>query len=131
MIFVDSSAIIALSDRKDEFFLQAIDWRNLHRTSGFCTSNIVFIESMGWIRHKRGKRLAVQTGNNILFGSGISVERVRQDDEVEAWQLFNKVDGRGLSMVDCTTLILMKRLKIKEIFTFDSDFKKFGFKVYP
>ena len=47
------------------------------------------------------------------------------------WKLFKKLNGRGISMVDCTSFTVMKRLKIKKVFAFDEDFKKAGFLVLP
>ena len=59
------------------------------------------------------------------------MERVTAIDEKRAWRLFRKVEGRGISMIDCTSFILMKRLGIKEVFAFDEDFKKLGFTTCP
>lgn len=131
MIFIDANAFIALTIPTDKFCKKALSWRSLHLNEEFITSNTVYIETLGWIRYKAGKRIAVAAGESLFSGIGLKIERVSIDDEREAWEIFKKTEGRGLSMVDCITIVLMKRLKIKEIFTFDRDFLQFGFKVYP
>lgn len=131
MIFVDTSAIITLFVPGDTFHTRAIRWREENKNLDYILSNLIFVETTSWIRYKYGKKLAVEVGINLLSGKGISIHRLIQDDEMKAWELFKKTKGRGVSMVDCTSIVLMKRLKIKDIFTFDEDFKKLGFIVYP
>lgn len=130
MIFIDSSAFIALVGTTDKFHLEATDWWNHNHQALLYTSNLIFIESLGWIRNKYGKKVAVDFGRNF-FGGDIRIERVSLPDEDESWKFFQKKDGRSLSMIDCSSIILMKRLKIKDIFTFDQGFQKFGFKLLP
>lgn len=131
MIFVDTSAFIALIEKRDKFHKNANVWWSKHIGVELFTSNLVAIETLGWIRYNCGKKIAVEVGKNLLSGVGIRIERVSIRDEQEAWELFQKLDGRGISMIDCTSFIVMKRLRIKEVFTFDQDFKNLGFKVYP
>jgi len=131
MIFVDTSAIISLGVVTDKFHKRAIEWKSTHRNVDLITSNLVVIESLGWLRYKIGKKLAVDTGQNLLSGRGIVIERVTAYDELQAWLLFQKLDGRGISMIDTTSFVVMRRLKIKEVFAFDTDFKTQGFTIYP
>ena len=131
MIFLDSTAIIALGVQADEFHTSSVVWRTKKKNESFFLSNAIFIETMSWVRHHYGRQMAVAMGNYLFSSDDITIERVTSDDEREAWALFQKIDGRGVSMVDCTSVIVMKRLKIKEIFSFDQDFKKFGLTVVP
>ena len=130
MIFVETSAWLALVDAIDKDHKIANSWFR-ENSLKFITSNLVIIESLGWIRHKRGKKEAVTLGKRLLLSPDITVERVTAVDEKRAWRLFRQVNGRGISMIDCTSFILMKRLGIKEAFVFDEDFKKLGFTTYP
>ncbi|MBI4099651.1 PIN domain-containing protein, partial [Candidatus Microgenomates bacterium] len=52
-------------------------------------------------------------------------------DEQNAWELFQKLSGKGISFVDCLSFALMQRLKIKTAFTFDADFTRAGFDSLP
>lgn len=131
MIFVDTSAFIALATTSDMFHTEAVVWRASKKEEVFLTSHLVVLETLGWLRYKLGKREAVRFGWPLIAGEGIKVERVTQSDEHSAWELFQKADGRGVSMVDCTSVVLMKRQKIREIFSFDQDFAHLGFTVVP
>lgn len=130
MIFVDTSAFIALIRKDDIFHQKANKWWQDNIGIPVFSSNLIFIETMGWIRYKYGKKAAVESGKNF-FGGDITLERVSLIDEQYAWDLFQKIDGRGISMIDCTTVAIMKRLRIKEIFTFDADFQLFDLILLP
>ncbi|MBU0569294.1 PIN domain-containing protein [Patescibacteria group bacterium] len=131
MIFVDTSAWVSLVDKNDDFHDRAVEWFKNQKDKGFVISNLVIIETLGWIRYKLGKRQAIKVGEKLFGSEELRIEKVTREDEQKAWKLFQKLDGRGVSMIDCTCFALMRRLKIKEAFTFDKDFKKIGFTVYP
>jgi len=59
--------------------------------------------------------IAQEVGENIL--ENLDLIRVNDEDFRTAWELFNKFDE--LSFTDCTTLSLLKRLKIRRVVTFD------------
>ncbi len=131
MIFVDTNAFISLVIENDAFHQTASAWWQKHKGAPLCTSNLIVIETLGWIRYKAGKAIAIEVGNRLLGSDTIRVEKVTSQDEEEAWKLFQKTDGRGVSMIDCTSFTLMKRLGLSEIFTFDTDFADQGYIQYP
>jgi len=131
VIFVDTSAFIALVDQGDKFNKLAIEWWKKNQGVELVTSNLVIIETLGWIRNKRGKAAALKLEAGITEVEGMSVIRVTEGDEREGREWFKKLDGRGVSMIDCTTIAVMKRQKINTIFAFDEDFEKAGFEVVP
>ena len=65
----------------------------------------------------------------MRFGDAAQVVAVLPDDEEQAWSLFQKF--RGPSFTDCTTAVLMRRLRIDTIVTLDQHFKWFGFTCLP
>jgi predicted nucleic acid-binding protein len=131
MIFVDTSAIVALAFPKDQFYSEANIWQKENKKESFITTNTVVIEALGWVRYKGGRKIAVEVGEKLYLGDDIDIVKVTPEDEKNAWSVFKKLDGRGVSMVDCTSFVVMKRLKIKKVFAFDSDFAKAGFTVLP
>ena len=131
MIFVDTSGFLALTVGTDEHHLEAVQWWKGQMGTELVTSNLVVIETLGWVRHKIGKAKAVTVGEAIFQDNQIAIKRVSLLDEQKAWDLFCKVAGRGVSMIDCTSFVVMKRLKVKQAFTFDEDFAKAGFEVRP
>ena len=131
MIFIDSSAFVSLVVERENFHPKAVQWWKNHKKTQFVTSNLVVVETLGWVRHHIGKDQSVTLGMYLFSGVDIEVKRLSQHDEITAWELFQKTEGRGVSMVDCTSFVLMKRMKIKEAFTFDQDLTKLGFTVVP
>ena len=131
MIFIDSSAFVSLVVEKDSFHIRAIQWWEYNKGKELVTSNFVVAETLGWIRHRVGKIQAVTLGTFLFSTKGLMIEQVSLFDQQDAWKLFQETDGRGISMIDCMSFVLMKRFKIKEVFTFDQDFHTIGFKVLP
>ncbi len=131
MIFVDTSAFIALTFSPDSFHLKAVAWWKENKQEIFITSDVVVIETLGWVRYKAGKKTAVEVGERFYSKSELEVVKIIQEDEKNAWNYFKKLHGDGISMVDCTSFAIMKRLKIKKVFAFDNDFQKAGFSVLP
>lgn len=131
MIFVDTSAILALTFPKDSFHSKANIWQKENKKESFVTSNLVVIETLNWSRYKGGKKIAIEIGEGLYSRNGINIVKVTPEDERNAWNFFKKLDGKGISMVDCTSFAIMNRLKIKKAFAFDRDFKKAGFSILP
>ena len=129
-IFIDTSALIALYLKKDDFHFRAIALLKKYRESGWFTSNFVLDEVYTFVRLRCGKRPAIMFAEILESNSQkVRLERVTLEDEKEAFKLFAKHDFRGLSFTDCTSFAMMKRLKIKEVFAFDQHFVRAGFQV--
>jgi len=130
-IFIDSSAFIALYLQDELFHLKAVDfWKKAREKKlHFFTNNFIFDETLTWLVKRKGKAIAVGFGNYLLQNNDIvPVKSILPEDEKMAWKLFCKLPGR-LSFTDCTSFSMMKRLKIRRVFTFDKHFKKAGFKI--
>lgn len=130
MIFVDTSAFIALTFPGDLFYSKAKKWWTENKNESFITTNTVIIEALGWIRYRGGKKLAIEVGERMYSGE-INMIKVNSVDEKIAWKKFKKLNGKGISMIDCISFSVMERLKAKKVFTFDTGFKKAGFDLLP
>lgn len=118
----------------DEFYPQARDfWDELRQEKiPILTTNFVLDETYTLIRSRLGKAAACRFHDDLFSSYGFSgTERVTLADEEEAWKLFRELPGRGISFTDCTSFAVMKRLGLKEAFTFDRDFEKAGFRLLP
>lgn len=128
-IFIDTSAFIALAIKNDNFYKEASSILEACRQQklGFATSNFVLCEAYNYLRGYISKRVAISFASFIRSVENLKIFRVSLLDEKQAWKYFEKLPGRGVSFTDCTSFALMKRLKLKEAFTFDNDFSKAGF----
>jgi predicted nucleic acid-binding protein len=132
-IFIDTSAFIALYLKGDEFHTQATSFlTSLSKNTDFVTSNYILDEVYTFLRINRGKEKAVSFAEFLAENTEIiKLKRINLEDEKEAFLCFKKFDFSQLSFTDCTSFALMKRLELKESFTFDKNFAKAGFKMLP
>lgn len=131
-VFVDTWAWVAMIDKSDsdhETAKQAN--QKLHAEKfAFTTSNFVVGETITTLRYQAGHQAAIVF--HLLLGqlldSGVlTMLRVTETVEEEAWQIFTKYHDQDFSWVDCTSFALMKREKLQEAFTQDHHFRVMGF----
>ena len=129
-IFIDTSALVALYLKKDDFHPRAIAILKKHKEAGWFTSNFVLDEVYTFLRARCGKKVAIKLAEFLASNSQtVRLIRVTIEDEKEAFRLFCQYDFKNLSFTDCTSFALMKRLKLKTVFAFDRHFIRAGFRL--
>ena len=128
MVFVDTSAFLAIENRRDKYYRKAVTLRDTLLKNGqhLVTSDYILDESYTVIRFRAGHHIAVQFGEAIWGSKFIRVEYVTPEQIEKAWELFKSFSDHEFSFTDCTSFILMEHLKIKTAFTFDAHFKEYG-----
>jgi len=130
-IFVDTSAFVALFDKKDKYHQRATDYFmslqfgavQLH------TSNYIIDETITRIRIKNGHKFALEFGKYFFMSKIFQIHYIDKEIEQDAFEIFKKYSDKKLSFTDSTSFALMKKVNIKKAFTFDTDFKKAGFEI--
>ena len=132
MIFVDTSAFLAIINKKDNNHVAAIQFleeikNGKIRIKKIITSDYIIDETLTRIRYSVGHKEAVEWGNDILASKVI--EKIGIDKELfgSAWELFRTYEDMKLSFTDRTSFALMKKKGIEKAFSFDEDFKRPGF----
>ena len=132
-IFIDTSAFIALYLSDDDFHRKAIDW--LKKAKGatiFWTTNYILDEVYTFIRSVKGKNAAVNFADFLASNSDtVKIKRVTLEEEKNAFTLFSNLDFKDLSFTDCTSFTVMRKLHLKQAFSFDKHFKQAGFEMAP
>ena len=133
MIFVDTSAWVALHWVEDKFHQRAVGfWQEmLAAREAPLSSYDVFGESAGLILRRAGLTLAVTFGQSVLESRMVVRVEVGEELRHEAWDLFRAQRDVPLSFVDCTSFAVMRRHGIRKAFTFDRDFAAMGFEAVP
>ena len=133
MIFVDTSAFYAVLDRDDDRHADARDtWTGLVSgadNSVLLTSNYVLLESFALVQARLGME-ALRVFNDDL----LPVVRfcwITAEDHMTATHALLTAGRRGLSLVDCASFQLMRRLGANKAFAFDRHFAEQGFEVLP
>lgn len=128
-VFVDTDVFVALRDTKDSTHRRAVSlYKELKlKKTKFLTSSDVIGETITVLAKKLGKQSAL----DFL----ITINGLTQEIFIDAFlhkesrNLFKRIKSKNISFIDCSSVVAMKRNKIKSIFSFDRDFKKMGVKL--
>ena len=133
MIFIDTGAFLARYLRKDQHHRSAVAaWEELGLKRENCvTSNFVLDETFTLLGRRAGYGFAVQRAKNIYASQAFTICRPDKEDEIKALQYFSKYADQHVSFTDCISFVLMKREKIKRVFSFDRHFEFVGFHLIP
>ena len=126
VIFVDTSALLALVNVHDVFHNQAIgQWKVLLSDKDtLFTNNYVILESISLLQRRFGMDSMDSLNKEVL--SLMDVAWVDENQHHAAWATFVQTNRRQLSLVDCSCFESMRRLGIEKIFTFDEHFQEQG-----
>jgi uncharacterized protein len=134
MIFVDSSAWLAISDVRDGNHSRALAF-NTRLVSGFSggllTSDYVMDETLTLLRKRSGTEIAKKLASGVERSSTLQLIWVTPAHYRAALDLFLNQRHTTWSFTDCTSFVIMRELKVRRAFTFDSDFFQAGFEVEP
>ena len=129
MIFVDTSAIYALVDRKDPNHETAQQHLRQLLAEGeeLLTHNYVLVEAISLVQSRLGAAPAVRLANS---SSQFVIEWVSEELHREAVDRLAQTARRRLSLIDLTSFLVMRYRGVKTAFAFDDDFVREGFRLY-
>ena len=109
MILLDTSAIVAIADVRDEFHERAI--RTMERLSSgdapLLTHSYVVLETAAVMQRKIGMQPALDFLTEIEDIA--TIHWVNQEDHERAVHRFGQRHRRNLSLVDCISFVLMEQ----------------------
>lgn len=129
-VLTDSSAYLALVNRKDRNHRAATDiltWLADQRYRQY-TTNAMLIEAHALILTTLGSREANRFLARIAQSNTVVI-RVRASDEERAREILFRYEDKAFSYNDAISFAIMERLGIDVAFTFDSDFRQYGWTV--
>ncbi len=129
-VFVDTSAWCAFVDRAEPAHGAVVDVVKAHR-GRLVTSDYVFDEIVTLLRYRFGWAAARRLGDMLRSGHVAQLVRIGPADDEAAWRLFVRRDDQRLSFTDCTSFVLMERLKLAAAVTLDQDFRALGLATLP
>ena len=131
VIFADTSGIYALLDADDRNHARAkaawVSW--LDQATLLACSNYVLVETIALVQRRLGIEAARRFCQEMapLF----QVYWVDQELHSAAAGTLLTVGARNLSLVDCVSFELMRRMGIRTAFAFDRHFAQQGFRCLP
>jgi len=128
-IFIDTSAILAFMNEDDEFYKDSfsIFSRLLEERAKIVSSNYVLLETILILKNRIGIEAVKILKNDILP----VIKTCWIDEDVHNFCVNTQiaVDRKKVSLVDFTSFEIMRRLNIRQAFTFDGHFKDMGFEI--
>jgi predicted nucleic acid-binding protein len=130
-LFVDTSALYALFDRDDSGHgAAAATWTDLlSGTRPLVTSNYVLVETAALLQRRLGLAAVHDLDDRIL--PLLVVRWITEDLHRRAMARLRRTDRRELSLVDCSSFLLMEAEAIRDAFALDLDFSAAGFRLVP
>ena len=126
MIFVDTSAVLALADTRDSHHHEAVASLESMMSEGHAllTHNYVLVESAALLQNRLG------LDSSLAFLSDaerFTVHWVSPSDHAEAVEMLKDRNRRGLSLVDCMSFGVMRQYAVRIALAYDADFEAEGF----
>jgi len=130
-LFVDTGAWIALALDRDPYHDRAVAIWELALSGGsrIFTSIPVLIETFTFLDRNVTRDVALAWKDGIVELKRVSVLECKRSDLQSSWDYFTRKDLHKLSAVDATSFVLMKREKIRLVFSFDHHFASAGFQM--
>jgi predicted nucleic acid-binding protein len=124
--FVDTSFWVALQFRRDGHHSEArAIWEA--GPGPLVTTNHVLGETWTFLRRRTGHAAAVDFVTRAERSPALTVRRVGEAAERDAWRWLRRHGEREYSFVDATSFAVMRSLRIVESLAFDGDFTAAGF----
>jgi predicted nucleic acid-binding protein len=124
MIYIDASFYIALLNGQDSNHQKALQIADQSKKTDLVTSQLVIGEVLTVGSMRIDKEVTVAFVEKILKSN---TEIILENPELikAAFEFFKKIRSKNISWVDCFSIAIMKKMKIKKALTFDNDFKKY------
>lgn len=127
--FVDTSALLAVLVANDLHHAEAerIWRRELHEAHDLFTSNYILVETTAVLHHRVGMAAVRSLVQDVV--PALRVEWVSSEDHRAAAAALLAAGRRGISLVDCSSFEVMRRLGLERAFAFDRHFAEAGFQL--
>lgn len=130
-VFVDTSALYALVDAQDPRHAVAAGMlrRLQDETGGLVSHEYVIVETIALVQRRLGLVAVASLVDDLL--PLVEAEWVDPDLHRAAREALLAGGQRGISLVDWTSFLVMRRRGIETAFAFDDDFVAQGFRTLP
>ncbi|MDI6824884.1 MAG: PIN domain-containing protein [Bacillota bacterium] len=126
-IMVDTGAWYALASSTDRYHQAAKEFYVARiEDSDFVTTTAIVVETWALINARLGYHSAMVFWK-MLRDSGLGIISVTSEHLEKAWVIARQYRDQQFSLTDCTTLAVMERLGITDVFAFDSHFLVYRF----
>jgi predicted nucleic acid-binding protein len=132
-VFVDTGGWMACADRHDPAYAACMAARDAMLEAGrtLITTDFVIDETLTLIRFRLGLAAANAWWQQIDGSARLRWERIESSRFERARGLFFQHRDKDLSFTDCTSIAVMRELRMTTVITTDGHFRQIGFDVLP
>ncbi len=136
-VFVDSSFLIALYNVSDTLHGHTgeVNKRLASSEPYLYISNYILLEVLTVLSQKVGRSQAIDIGKHIIGDGQIEVIHITEDLQIMSWEIFQSIENKNMSFVDCSILAVMQSAGFRHLLTFNkTDFtplrRRFAFSFF-
>ena len=124
-LFVDTLFIVALVNRRDQYYRQALDLADQYDEWPLLTTDAVLLE-VGNALARNHKQEAVAIIERLLAAVEIEIVRMTPDLFARAFAVYKQYQDKSWGLVDCLSFVAMREAKVNRALTFDRHFVQAG-----
>lgn len=132
-VFVDTAGWMACADGSDPAHVRSRASRDtvLEQGNVLVTTDYVIDETLMLLRMRLGLPAARTWWELVEGSSRVRWEWIGMDRADRARKAFFRYRDKDYSFTDCTSLVVMQELKLRQVLTTDHHFRQMGFQVLP
>lgn len=129
LIFVDSSALIAFGNRRDQFYesATALFQKFVRENRTFVTTTGCILEVANSFSQVSLRPIALQLIDQAYNSPQWTVIPIDEPLFAKGLARFRQMDDKNWSLIDCISMVVAAEMGITEIFTNDHHFEQAGF----
>jgi len=127
-VFVDTSALIAIGNKRDAFHAQAreVNDQLIQSNNFFVTSSAILLEFGNAFSTVNLKPFSVRLIDAIMQSKKWKSVVVDENILNDSFELYKQMIDKDWGFVDCTSIVLAKSLGIQNVFSTDHHFEQAG-----
>ncbi len=130
-LFADTSALLALAMRNDQYHREAAGFLKSNPRIRFVLTDLILVELITLVRARSDAAKAVAVADDLLRSRRFEVIFVDADLMSGALKQMIRFSDKRLSLTDCASFEAMNRLGMDSAFSFDRHFRECGFELSP
>ena len=129
MIFLDTSAVLALLNTQDKFHETALKALETIDNNGetLLTHNYLIVETVALVQRRIGLDSAIAFERDAQ--DSMQTHWITESDHHLAIERWRQHNTRRLNLVDCMSFVVMEMYGCDTAFAYDSDFETEGFRL--
>lgn len=130
-IFVDTVALIALSNQRDDLHEQTREMQKQLALMPirFVTTNLIISEFCNAFSSIKFRHIAIKLVDSILKSQRWHYVHIDEVIMQQSYVLYKEMVDKNWGLVDCSSIVIARQMQINEVFTADHHFEQAGFQI--